>query len=161
MHSPRRPAGRAGLPRDGAPRRRRGAALERLGRFVEAQGGDARVIEDTSLLPAADVVRDVRTTRSGWLADVDTEAIGHTAGALGAGRRRKNDTIDPAVGLELISKLGHQLDEGDLLARIYARSQADADTAERRLQQALTWSEHAQREPPLVYDVVQPPLKVR
>jgi len=103
----------------------------------------------------------VRTTRSGSLAEVDTEAVGHTAGALGAGRQRKDDTIDPAVGLELISRLGHRLDKGDLLARIHARSQADAETAERRLQQALTWSQHEQPEPPLVYDFVQPPPKVR
>ena len=138
-----------------------GAALERFGRFIESQGGDGRVIEDTSLLPAADVVREVRAARSGWLAEVDTEAVGHTAGALGAGRRRKDDTIDPAVGLELISKLGHQFDQDDLLARIYARSEGDAEAAERRLRQALTWSQHEQREPPLVHDFVQPPLKVR
>jgi thymidine phosphorylase len=149
---------------DGRTRARRaldtGAALARFGRFVEAQGGDARVIQDTSLLPAADVIREVRAARSGSLAEVDTEAVGNTAGALGAGRRRKDDTIDAAVGLELISKLGHRFDEGDLLARIYARSEADAEAAERRLQQALKWSEHEQREPPLVYDVVQPALKV-
>jgi len=148
--------------RPGVGRRPRcGAALERFGRFIEAQGGDARVIEDTSLLPGANVVREVRAARPGSLAQVDTEAVGHTAGALGAGRRRKDEEIDPAVGLELISKLGHRVDEGDLLARIYARSEADAETAEQRLQQALTWSADEQPEPPLVYDVVPPALKVR
>ena len=119
------------------------------------------MIEDTSLLPGANVVREVRAARPGSLAQVDTEAVGHTAGALGAGRRRKDEEIDPAVGLELISKLGHRVDEGDLLARIYARSEADAETAEQRLQQALTWSADEQPEPPLVYDVMPPALKVR
>jgi thymidine phosphorylase len=89
------------------------------------------------------------------------QAIGHTAGALGAGRRRKGDDIDPAVGLELIARLGRRLDQGACWLGSTPARRADARAAERRLHEALTWSGDEQHEPPLVYDVVEPPLPVR
>jgi pyrimidine-nucleoside phosphorylase len=153
-------AGLADSPAHGRERARRildsGAGLDRFGRLVEAQGGDRGVIEDTSLLAAPDVVREVRAVRSGWLRDVNAEAVGHAAGELGAGRQRKGEDIDPAVGLELISKLGDRVSERDLVARVFARSETAAENAEHRLLAALTWSEHEQQAPPLVYEVLPP-----
>lgn len=133
-----------------------GAALERLGAFIEAQGGNRRVLEDTSLLPAANYVHDVNAVGSGWLCAVDTEAVGHIAGRLGAGRRNKDDKIDPAVGLELITKIGHQTDDGDLLARVFAHSAEDAKDAETRLRETLSWTDEETEAPPLVYEVLKP-----
>ena len=81
-----------------------GAALERFRRFVEAQGGDPRIVEDASLLPQAPVRRDVRAGRAGWLAAVDAEAVGRAAARVGAGRLRKDDEIDLAVGIDSLSR---------------------------------------------------------
>ncbi|MGH9094984.1 MAG: hypothetical protein ACRDXE_07475, partial [Acidimicrobiales bacterium] len=64
-----------------------GAGLERFRLFIEAQGGDPRVVDDTSLLPTAPIVRDVLAPQDAWLAGVDAEAIGRASGALGAGRQ--------------------------------------------------------------------------
>ncbi len=133
-----------------------GAALERFGAFVEAQGGDRRVTENPALLPAAPVEHEIRADRAGWLAGVDTEAVGNATGALGAGRRQKEDRIDPSVGLELLAKIGREVSEGDLLARVFARSQDEADQAEQALRDALEWSDQRQTEPALVRDVIEP-----
>jgi pyrimidine-nucleoside phosphorylase len=133
-----------------------GAALERFGAFIEAQRGDRRVVEDTTLLPAADCVHEVKADGSGWLCAVDTEAIGYIAGRLGAGRRNKDDEIDPSVGLELIAKIGDHPDDGDVLARVFARSEDDAKDAEKRLREALSWTEEKTEAPPLVHEVLKP-----
>jgi pyrimidine-nucleoside phosphorylase len=133
-----------------------GAALERFGRFIEAQGGDRRILEDPTLLPTADHAHEVCAEGEGWLVSVDTEAIGNTAAGLGAGRRQKDDSIDPAVGLELQVRIGDQVAPGEPLARVFARSESDAGRAERALREALQWSEDPQTEPPLVHDVIEP-----
>ncbi len=146
-------------PEDGRERAQRaldsGAALQRFAAFVQAQGGDPRVADDPALLPSAEVVHEVLAERSGWLAGVDTEAVGNAAGDLGAGRRTKGDQIDPAVGVELLAKIGHQLAENDLLARIFARSDNDCRRAEQTLRDALQWSDERQAEPKLVHEVVE------
>ena len=77
-----------------------GDALETFRRMVEAQGGDPRVVDDPAgTLPAAPVVRPITARSGGFLASVETEAIGRASADLGAGRRRKGDPIDPAVGI--------------------------------------------------------------
>ncbi len=131
---------------------RSGAGLDRFRRFVAAQGGDPRVVDDPSRLPTATVVHDVRVPRHAWLAAVDTEAIGRASGALGAGRQKKDDAIDPAVGLELLGRIGDRLQSGELLGRIMARSADEARLGEQALLDALTWSEEAVDAPPLVYE---------
>ena len=87
--------------------------------MVEAQGGDPRVVEDPwSVLPRAPVVpTDRAPARRGWLAEVDAEAIGRAATALGAGRAKKGDPIDPAVGIEFLPKIGDRLEAGGELGR--------------------------------------------
>jgi pyrimidine-nucleoside phosphorylase len=152
-------AGVAGSAEDGIERAQQaldsGAGLERFGAFVEAQGGDHCVTENPSLLPAAEVQHELRAERAGWLSGVDTEAVGHTSGDLGAGRRHKEDDIDPAVGVELLVKIGRRVSEGDLLGRVFARSDQDAGRAEQALRDALEWSEEQQAEPLLVHEVIK------
>jgi pyrimidine-nucleoside phosphorylase len=127
-----------------------GAGLERFARFVEAQGGDPRIVDDRSLLPTAPVSRPVLAAGAGWLAAVDGEEIGLTAAGLGAGRRRKEDTIDPAVGITIPVKLGDAVAAGEQIATIHARHDSEAEEAEARLQHALTWSDEPVTAPPLV-----------
>jgi hypothetical protein len=87
---------------------------------------------------------------------VDTEAVGHIASGLGAGRRNKDDEIDPSVGLELLTKIGDHPDDGDLLARVFARSSEAAKEAETRVREALSWTKEATEALPLVYEVLWP-----
>jgi pyrimidine-nucleoside phosphorylase len=132
-----------------------GRALEVFGRMVEAQGGDPRVVQDPwSVLPRAPVVRPLLSAADGMLASVDAEALGRASAALGAGRRRKGDAIDPAVGIVFRPKVGDPLRRGAPIGEIHARSEEAAAAAASSALGALRVSEAGSRpEPrPLVFD---------
>jgi pyrimidine-nucleoside phosphorylase len=131
-----------------------GDGLEKLREFVAAQGGDPRVADDLSILPQAPVETEVPAPQDGWLAAVDAEAVGRVAAALGAGRQRKDDDIDPAVAIELSAKLGDRVTSGQPFARVLARDEAAARSAADGLLAALHWSDHPTPAPPLVHEVV-------
>ena len=131
-----------------------GAALERFRRFVEAQGGDARIVEDPSLLPQAPVTHDVRAGQAGWLEAVDAEAIGRAAAHVGAGRQRKEDEIDLAVGVDFVAKIGDELEADTLVARVLANDEAAAQAAGREVLEALTWSNEDVPAPALIHAVI-------
>src|SRR5215207_9455978 len=131
-----------------------GDGLERFRQFVAAQGGDPRVADDLSLLPRAPSTTEVPAPRDGWLGAVDAEAVGRVAAALGAGRQRKDDDIDPAVAVELSAKLGDRVTSGQPIGRILARDEAAARSAADGLLAALRWSDHPTPAPPLVHEVV-------
>jgi len=113
---------------------RDGSALARFGAMIEAQGGDARVVEDPAgVLPQAPLERAVAAPRAGVLARLDARAVGDAAVALGAGRQRKGDAVDPAVGVVLAVKVGQVVDAGEPLAWLHARDEAGAAAAAERL----------------------------
>ena len=95
-----------------------GAGLERLRRCVELQGGDPRVIDDPRRLPRAPHDELVRARRGGFVTSLDAGAIGRAATRLGAGRMRKDDRIDPGVGILLHRKEGDEVRPRDVLAVI-------------------------------------------
>ncbi|MGH2692621.1 MAG: thymidine phosphorylase [Actinomycetota bacterium] len=129
-----------------------GEALEVFRRMVEAQGGEPRVADDpSSVLPSAPVVRPLFPEEAGTLAAVDTEAIGRAAVELGAGRKGKGETIDPAVGIVLHTKIGDRLAQGERIGEIHARDEDAAGSAEVRVLAALSLSDAAVELPPLVY----------
>jgi pyrimidine-nucleoside phosphorylase len=103
-----------------------GAPLERFRRMVEAQGGDATVVDDPGRLPKAPVVREFRASRQGRVAAVLPRPIGVGVVELGGGRVRLADTVDPSVGLDALVAPGTRVDAGDLLARVHARTESDA-----------------------------------
>ncbi len=131
-----------------------GAALERFRAFVEAQGGDPRIVDEPSLLPGAPVTYEVRTKSRGWLESVDAEAIGRAAAGVGAGRRRKEDEIDLGVGIDFLVRIGDEAGGDTPVARVLAQDEAAAETAGREVLDALGWSETAVDAPPLIHAVV-------
>jgi len=99
-----------------------GRALELFARVVEAQGGDPRVVEDESLLPLAPEAAVVTADRAGVVTRVDARRIGVAAALLGAGRARKEDSIDPGAGITVVAKPGDPVAAGDPLAVLRARA---------------------------------------
>ncbi len=119
-----------------------GSAFERFLAWVEAQGGDARTLDDPArTLPSAPIVRPVPSPGPGWLATVDTREVGLAANALGAGRTQVGDAVDPAVGFLFRVRPGEEVAEGQTLVEVHARTDADADHAARRLVDAFGFSE--------------------
>jgi pyrimidine-nucleoside phosphorylase len=100
-----------------------GAAIAMAERWVEAQGGDPRAVADPwSVLERAGVSADVPAPRAGSISACGALAIGRAAVGLGAGRARKSDPVDHAVGIVLVHKVGDQVEQGEPLARVYGRS---------------------------------------
>jgi pyrimidine-nucleoside phosphorylase len=129
-----------------------GQPLESFRRMIEAQGGDPGVVDDpAAVLPAAPVTAPMEAERSGFLAAVDAEAVGRAAVALGAGRRRKGDPIDPSVGVVLRAKVGDRLEEGKPIGEVHARDDKIAVAATSAVNAALTVSETRPERTPLVY----------
>lgn len=110
-------------------RLRDGGGLRKLQEMVQAQGGDPSVVDDPDRLPQAPVTWEVRSEEEGYVQAVDAEALGRVAMALGAGRARKEDRVDPAVGLTVLAKKGSRLRRGDTLALVHAHSQEAAAAA--------------------------------
>ena len=103
---------------------RDGSAARTMERIIAAQGGDPRVVSDTSRLPSAPVTTEVLSGRRGFVTGIDAREIGLCAVALGAGRLRAEETIDPAVGIEILAKPGDAVERGQALARLHLRGDA-------------------------------------
>jgi len=98
-----------------------GEGLRKLGEMFQAQGGDPRVVEDTSLLPQAPIIEPVPSPSSGFVTGIHAQQIGFAGTALGAGRKRKGDPIDPAVGIIMEHRVGDAVEAGQPLAVVHAR----------------------------------------
>ena len=131
-----------------------GRGLSKLAEMIEAQGGDPRVTEDLSLLPAAPVRRVVTAEHGGIVSRMDTMRLGYIAQGLGAGRRTKEDVIDPAVGFVMRVRLGDRVEAGDPLAEVHARTEDAYAQAAHALRDAITVSDIAPDDRPLIYAVV-------
>lgn len=129
-----------------------GQALEAFRRMIEAQGGDPRVVDDPrGVLPTAPIVIPIECDRDGHLGAVDAAALGRASADLGAGRRRKGDPIDPAVGIVFGPKVGDSLARGQELGTVHARAEDAAHECVARVLAALTFSEEPVEPPTLVY----------
>ena len=96
-----------------------GSALDKFRDLIAAQGGDPRVIEDPSRLPLAEARMPIVAGRSGYVADLDAEAVGIAALELGAGRAKAEDRIDPAVGILVLKKPGEAVKAGEAVFEIH------------------------------------------
>lgn len=122
-----------------------GAAFEKLREFVAAQGGDAEALED---LPVSGDVREVTTPRPGHVVEFGALGVGRATLALGAGREKKGERVDPGVGVEVLVKTGDRVEEGQPVARIYGSR--NAGRAEELILSSLKISDEPTRRPPVI-----------
>ncbi|UKS30667.1 pyrimidine-nucleoside phosphorylase [Paenibacillus sp. HWE-109] len=130
-----------------------GKAIDTFKRFVASQGGDPNVVDQPELLPTAAYHFEVLAEQDGFVNQIDAEHIGIAAMLLGAGRAKKEDQIDYAVGLTLNKKIGDAVKVGESLCTLHANRQ--------EVQEVVTMIQHAYRiesgEPApvqLIYDVI-------
>lgn len=132
-----------------------GRAAERFARMVTSQGGPTRLLEEpNTFLPAADVVRPVLSQLDGYVARIDTRAIGMAVVQLGGGRRRATDAIDPAVGLSELARAGQAVDSGFPLAVVHAASEDAWEQAAVTVRSAMTIGRETPLARPVVYTKV-------
>lgn len=131
-----------------------GAALEKFRRMVELQGGDVRTIDDTKNLPQAKHSMPVKSATSGRVMAMQCEQIGTACVILGGGRERKEDSVDPSVGIVLQKKVGDRVDAGEPLATIYYNDESKAQRARDLIETSCEIGVAAPAKRPLVHRVI-------
>jgi len=133
---------------------RNGAALEKFRTLIRNQSGDPAVIDNFSLLPTASKQIDMLAPCAGTVTELNALMIGRAANLLGAGRFVKGDTVDYAVGIELIRKIGDRVAKGKPLAVLHVNSAVNLEEARAMVREAYTIKERPASAPKLVIERV-------
>lgn len=131
---------------------RDGSGLAVARKMVASQGGDPAVVDDPSRLPRTRAKHAVRAKTEGWITSIDAQEVGLAAVALGAGRTRAEDTIDPKVGFEFEHTVGERVSKDDALAWVHSDDEERARDAIQRLERVITIGTTPPREAELVFE---------
>lgn len=131
-----------------------GEGLKKMAQWIQAQGGDERVVEEPDRLPKAGREIDLLSAQSGYVSALNTAMIGNAARVLGAGRLKKEDTIDPAVGLVMKKRIGDFVKAGECWCTLHVGADSDLNQARSLMDQALSLSPIRQPAPRLIHAVV-------
>jgi pyrimidine-nucleoside phosphorylase len=126
-----------------------GAALDRFAAVIEAQGGNAAIVEDPGALPQAEVVEVFEVPVSGYVTAIEPRRIGQAVVEMGGGRIRLDDVVDPSVGFVISANPGDQVAAGEAVASVFARDEEGARLGLAALEAAITIGEQPVV-PPLV-----------
>ncbi len=131
-----------------------GAAYEKFKEFIASQGGNIRQIENTELLPSAEFISEVLSPCDGYICRMNAEKIGSASVILGAGREKKEDTIDFGAGIVLHKKTGDLCKKGESLATLYTNKADTLKSAEKCFLEAISFGDKKPEKVPLIYKVV-------
>ena len=129
-----------------------GEAFSRFERMVGAQGGYARALSRFDMLPVSREY-EYKAEKSGFINEMDAQALGSAALALGAGREKKGESIDYGAGIYLIKTLGERVEKGEPIARVYTQK-SDWSQAGFQLGRAFGIGEERPA-PPLIYEIIE------
>jgi len=131
-----------------------GSAYKKFKQVVTAQGGNPQALDKFELLPNATGMREITSPRGGYVSSIDAEDIGIASNMIGAGRDKKEDAIDPAVGIILEVKVGEKVDAGSVLCRLYYTKDERVDEAADMVEDAFRISAQKPDERELILEVV-------
>ena len=131
-----------------------GKAIEKLKELIRIQGGDPRVVDDNSLFPQAKNTYDIRAERDGYIYSIDAESIGIGAMLLGAGRKTKEESIDPAAGIRLVKKIGDKLDKGSVICQLMTNLD-EFDDAIDKVKGAFVINDEKPETKPYIYNIIR------
>ena len=117
-----------------------GAAFEKFKEFIDSQGGDVRMVDDTDLLPTCDFKYDVLSPVDGIVSSLSALEIGIASVLLGAGRENKQSLIDLGAGIVLNKKIGDSVKEGEILASLFTSNEEDIKRAESHVLKAYSFN---------------------
>ncbi len=132
-----------------------GSAWEMFRRLIVAQGGDVSYVDDPQKLPVAPYIEMVSAPAAGNIAEINARIVGETSVVMGAGRAKKGDAIDFAVGLRVLCKVGDHVKQGDPLFEVHARTPESLEYAKKEILSAFAWSGEPVQPLPLFYDVIR------
>jgi pyrimidine-nucleoside phosphorylase len=128
--------------------------LDKLAAMVEAQGGDKEYIYHPELFPVSKNIVEVRSSRDGFVSEINALEIGEAAMKLGAGRATKEDVIDPTAGIILDKKVGDKVAKGDLLCTVYTNCKKFDDVL-KEIEESFKLSEKEVTTHSIIYEIVQ------
>lgn len=131
-----------------------GEGLAKLKEMVKAQGGDSTYIDDLDKFPKAKIVKPLISKHDGYIKAIDALKIGEGAMLLGAGRAKKEDSIDYASGITLTKKVGDVVKKGDILAYLYTNFEKFAE-AEQLIHDSYAFSDEVVEPSKLIYEVIE------
>ncbi len=131
-----------------------GSAFRKFREVIQAQGGDPKSLDKFELLPNATGMREISSPRAGYVTAIDAEDIGAASGLMGASRDKKEDKIDPAVGVILEAKIGDKVEAGSVLCRLYYTKEEGVDEAADMVEDAFRISSQKPDERELILEVV-------
>jgi pyrimidine-nucleoside phosphorylase len=131
-----------------------GRGLRKLRELVENQGGDPSYIDDPSRFKIAPVIAEIKSPKTGYLAKINAQEIGEASVEMGAGRVKKEDTIDHAVGIIVHHKVGDKVGKGDVLFTLHAKDSASMNRAQERVLSACKFTSKVCEPLPLFYEVI-------
>src|SRR5262249_34518657 len=124
--------------------------------MVRLQGGDVRAIDDPSRLPQALYKIEVQAPRDGFVSSIDCEAVGTACVILGGGREKKEDPVDPTVGIIFHKKIADRVAAGEALCTIHYTAESKAQRAQQMILNSYAISDAPPAErPPIVRGVIQ------
>jgi thymidine phosphorylase len=131
-----------------------GSGYKKFKQVVAAQGGNPQALDKFELLPNATGLREVASPRGGYVSSINAEDIGAASNMIGAGRDKKEDSIDPAVGIILEVKAGEKVDAGSVLCRLYYTKEDRVEEAAEMVEDAFRISAQKPEERELILEVV-------
>ncbi|MEO7653654.1 MAG: thymidine phosphorylase [Bryobacteraceae bacterium] len=131
-----------------------GSAYKKFKEVVLAQGGDPKSLDKFELLPNATGMREITSPRAGYISAIDAYDIGRASNMMGAGRDKKEDSIDPAVGIILETKVGEKVEAGSILCRLYYTKEDHVEEASDMVEDAFRISAQRPEARELILEVV-------
>ncbi len=132
-----------------------GSAWEMFRELVIAQGGNVHEVDDRSLIPKAQYIETITSPKNGYVAEVNERRIGELSVDIGAGRVKKSDQVDHAVGLVVHTKIGDKIRKGDPLFTIHLNDENLINFAKQEMMAAHKFSDAWVKPLPLFYGVVR------
>ena len=132
-----------------------GSAFNKLKELVTAQGGNAKMLDNTDLLPSCEKSLEIKANQDGYIQSIDSRIVGESAVLLGAGREKKTDTIDYSAGIILLKKTCDEVSVGDTIAVLYAETDEKLKNAEKLFNTSFTIGAEKPETMPLIYKTIK------
>ena len=131
-----------------------GSALEKFKELIETQHGDVTVIDHPELLASASLIIPITADSSGWVKVVDAQSVGESSVEIGAGRTKKGDIIDQAVGIMVRVKVGDRIEVGQTLFDVHVNDRKAFETVFQKLKTSVEISDEPVEPPPYFWGVI-------
>ena len=131
-----------------------GRALEKFRELIQTQHGDVNMIDHPELLPKASMVIPITADSAGWVKVVDAQDVGESSVEIGAGRQKKGDVIDQAVGIMVRVKVGDRVEAGQTLFDVHVNDRKAFETVFQKLKTSVEISNEPVEPPPYFWGVI-------